>query len=121
MTDLGARLALEDDAYATTAHSTTAAVQVRVLVYRAIDVVFVALVIIFSVVRTGDGGRGSCSATPVERGDERWRLSPKDDDQNSMQAFHEATIQQLGRVERLGAGKLWWVVSRKSSGDADAA
>jgi len=120
MADLGTRLALEDDALTATTDAATAAVQVRVLVTRAVNVVVFILILIFGVVRTGDSGRGSCcGATAVERGDERWRLAPGDDEQSRRRAFHEAMRQRVGRVESLSAGKLRWVVSGGSSGDAE--
>jgi len=101
MTDLRTRLALEDDAFATTADSTTAAVQVRVLVSRAVDVV--VFILIFGVVRTGDSGRGSCcGATAVEWGDERRRLSSEDDEQKQqpgIERSRETTSRSSGKFE----------------------
>ena len=58
MTDLRTRLALEDDALTATTDAATAAVQVRVLVTRAVNVVVFILILVFGVVRTGDNGRG---------------------------------------------------------------
>ena len=85
-TNIGTRLALEDNAFAATADAATTTVQVQVLVYLAVDVVFIALIIIGGVVRAGGhDGRSCCGATAVERGNERWRLAPGDDEQNRMQ------------------------------------
>jgi len=110
MTDLGTSLALEDDAFATTANAATATAQIRVLVSRAVHVVLIVFIHIFGVVCASDNGRGSCcGATAVERGDERWRqascaLNSDTDDSDEMAGDEEGKECTGGTTRRTEAG-----------------